>query len=97
MKRVQSPRKSSSAPTQREITAEDAPKIALALGLAVAFLGAGWFSFGKANVQHEQDRMMRHMKLETGTLSADIDPNLSPAEADEAQNERELTDPNFQP
>ena len=81
--------------TRREITAADAPKIAIALALAVALLGAGWFRSGKLAEQHEQERMMRHMRLENGTLSEEIDPNLSSDEADEAQQELQQNDPNF--
>ena len=81
--------------TKREFTAADAPKIALAAGLAVALLGVGWFSSSKANVQHEQERMMQQMRYESGTLSSKVDPNLSPSEADEAQQELQENDPNF--
>ena len=83
--------------TKREFTAADAPKIALAAGLAVALLGAGWFSSGKANVQHEHERMMVQMQHESGAVKGEINLNLSPEEADEAQNERETNDPNFRP
>lgn len=81
--------------TKRQITAADAPKIALALGLVVALLGAGWFSSNKANIQREQERMTKQMQYESGAISAGIDPNLAPAEADEAQQELQDNDPNF--
>ena len=79
---------------KRPLNAGDAPKIAAFIAVAVLLTGAAWQITSRAQARGEHQRMITHMKLEMGTLNAE-DQDLSPAEADEAQNERQDNDPNF--
>lgn len=79
---------------KRPLNAGDAPKIAAVIAVALLLTGAAWHMMGRAKAQGEHQRMITHMKLEMGILNAK-DQDLSPSEADEAQNERQDNDPNF--
>lgn len=83
-----------SSPMKRPLNASDAPKIAVVTVVALLLMGTAWQMTSRAKAQSEHERMIKHMKLETGTLNVE-DQDLSPAEADEAQNERQDNDPNF--
>ncbi len=79
----------------RKITPQDTPKIALALALLLALCGAGWIGSQKSAAQHEEERATLQMKRESGQPIAPGDEFLSPEAADQAQNQRQDTDPNF--
>ena len=79
----------------REIKPQDTPKIALALGLLLALGGAGLSASRNAAAQAEEQRMALQMKRESGARVEASDELLSPAQADEAQTQREDADPNF--
>lgn len=81
---------------KRPLGKSDAPKIAVAIIVVLLLVGATWTIKGRANTQGERARMITQMKLEAGVLNAK-DQFLSPAEADEAQNEREEKNTNFRP
>lgn len=82
---------------KHEFKPQDAPKIALALSLVLAMAGAGWVSIQRSQAQSEQARAELQMKRESGARVQAGDEFLTPAQADEAQNKREDTDPNFRP
>lgn len=48
----------------RQLTTDDAPKIALVLGLLLALCGAGWFTMHKITRDREIDRMGQQMDRE---------------------------------
>jgi hypothetical protein len=81
---------------KRQLTPQDAPKIAIALGLLFALGSVGWKSAQNSSAQSEQARAELQMKRESGARIQPGDELLSPAEVDEAQNAREDADPNFQ-
>lgn len=88
---------------QRQLTAEDAPKIALALGLLLALCGVGLFTTRKAGVQREQERIIVHMSREMGVPVMDASKTSEEAsqqesqEKDNQQEEASASNPNFRP
>ena len=80
---------------KQEIKPQDMPKVAIALVVLLALGGAGWVSTQRSAAQSEQARAEMQLKRESGARIEPSDEFLTPAEADEAQNKREDSDPNF--
>lgn len=49
----------------QEITAQDAPKIALIIGIVLCLLTGGWFAKSRMDTQREDARMADRMDLES--------------------------------
>ena len=50
---------------KKQFSAQDTPKIALALGLVLALCGAGWLGAQRMNAGAEEDRTAQQMERES--------------------------------